>query len=71
MCPHYLETPWVKYKKIDIKGSSITEGIGQSRETNNLTGVIIDDAVKIKDREALKIIYELIILNINNKNIGF
>ena len=43
------------------KGSSITEGIGQGRITNNLEGLKPDFSYNIKDDEALKIIYSLII----------
>ena len=37
-----------------ITGSSITEGIGQSRVPGNLEGAPIDDAVRIPDAEALE-----------------
>ena len=43
------------------KGSSITEGIGQGRITNNLEGLKPDFSYNIKDDEALNIIYSLII----------
>ena len=43
------------------KGSSITEGIGQGRITNNLEGLKPDFSYNIKDEEALNIIYSLII----------
>ena len=52
---------WVKGKEMAISGSSITEGIGQSRVPGNLEGVPIDDAVKIPDAEALELIYDLLI----------
>ena len=43
------------------EGSSITEGIGQGRITKNLEGLKPDFSYNIKDDEALKIIYSLII----------
>ena len=39
---------------------SITEGIGQSRITKNLEGIKFDGALKVHDKTALKIVYELI-----------
>ena len=42
-----------KYGKLKAEGSSITEGIGQGRETANLVGAPIDDAYQITDEEAL------------------
>jgi cysteine synthase len=52
---------WVKGQEMKVVGSSITEGIGQSRVPGNLDGAPIDDAVKISDSEALPQIYELLI----------
>ena len=52
---------WVKSNDLSVSGSSITEGIGQSRVTANLEGVEIDDAVRIPDPEALEQIYDLLI----------
>ncbi|MDC3093054.1 cysteine synthase A [Paracoccaceae bacterium] len=43
------------------EGSSITEGIGQGRITKNLEGLKPDFSYNIKDDEALKVIYSLII----------
>ena len=43
------------------EGSSITEGIGQGRITKNLEGLKPDLNYNIKDDEALKIIYSLIV----------
>ena len=51
---------WVKSGDMSVAGSSITEGIGQSRVPGNLEGVAIDDAVRIPDAEALGQIFELI-----------
>ncbi len=49
------------YKNGELKseGTSITEGIGQSRITANLEGVEVDDARRINDAEALKLIFDL------------
>lgn len=52
---------WVKSNDLSVQGSSITEGIGQSRVTANLEGAPIDDAERIPDPEALEIIYSLLI----------
>jgi cysteine synthase A len=52
---------WVKSNDLTVEGSSITEGIGQSRVPDNLKDVVIDDAVRIPDAEALEYIYDLLI----------
>ena len=52
---------WVKSNDLTIAGSSITEGIGNSRVTANLDGAPIDDAERIPDAEALTHIYDLLI----------
>jgi cysteine synthase len=52
---------WVKENDLTIAGSSITEGIGQSRVPGNLEGAAIDDAVRIADPEALEQIFDLLI----------
>jgi cysteine synthase len=52
---------WVKSNDLPVEGSSITEGIGQSRVPDNLAGVTIDDAERIPDAEALEQIYEVLI----------
>jgi cysteine synthase A len=52
---------WVKSGDLTVEGSSITEGIGQSRVPDNLKDVGIDDAVRIPDAEALEHIYSLLI----------
>ena len=52
---------WVKTGDLSIQGSSITEGIGQSRVPENLNGVTIDDAERIEDAEALEQIYDVLI----------
>ncbi len=52
---------WVKGLEMKAVGSSITEGIGQSRVPANLDGAPIDDAEKIADAEALEQIYDVLI----------
>jgi len=52
---------WVKSGDMTIAGSSITEGIGQSRVPDNLAGAPIDDAERIGDAEALEQIYDVLI----------
>ena len=52
---------WVKSNDLTVEGSSITEGIGQSRVPENLAGAPIDDAERIPDAEALEQIFELLI----------
>jgi cysteine synthase A len=49
------------YKTGELKseGTSITEGIGQSRITANLEGVEVDDAWRIDDATALRIVFGL------------
>ena len=51
---------WIKKGKPKACLSSITEGIGQSRITKNLEGIKFDGAVKVHDKTALRIVYELI-----------
>lgn len=50
---------WVKTgEAVMSKGPSITEGIGNSRVTDNLAGTVIDDAVQISDQEMVTMVYE-------------
>jgi cysteine synthase A len=51
---------WATSGELRSEGSSVTEGIGNSRVTANLEGAPIDDAVRIDDPEALRTIYELL-----------
>jgi cysteine synthase A len=51
---------WVKSGDLSVAGSSITEGIGQSRVPGNLEGAAIDDALRIPDAEALEIVFDLL-----------
>jgi cysteine synthase len=52
---------WVKSNDLTVEGTSITEGIGQSRVPANLDGAPIDDAVRISDTEAVEQVYDLMI----------
>ncbi|MCS6942159.1 MAG: cysteine synthase A [Geminocystis sp.] len=51
---------YVKTGEVKVEGSSITEGIGNSRVTANLQGVPIDDAIRIDDQEAIRVLYQLL-----------
>jgi cysteine synthase A len=51
---------YIKTGEIKLEGSSITEGIGNSRITANMQGVPIDDAIQIQDSEAVQVIYQLL-----------
>lgn len=51
---------YVKTGKPHAEGSSITEGIGNSRVTNNLINAPIDDAIQIDDAEAVRVVYRLL-----------
>jgi cysteine synthase A len=52
---------WVKSGDLSVSGSSITEGIGQSRVPANLAGAPVDDAVRIPDAEALEQVFDLLV----------
>ena len=51
---------WATAGELRSEGSSITEGIGNSRVTANLADAPIDDAVRIDDQNALETIYQLL-----------
>ncbi|BAP18130.1 cysteine synthase A [cyanobacterium endosymbiont of Epithemia turgida] len=51
---------YVKTGEIKPEGNSITEGIGNSRITANMEGVPIDNAIQINDREALRVVHQLL-----------
>jgi cysteine synthase A len=51
---------YVKTGEIKLEGSSITEGIGNSRITANLEGVAIDDAIQVDDTECVRVVYRLL-----------
>ena len=50
---------WYTTGELKAAGSSITEGIGQGRITENLKGVEVDVAYQIPDDEALGIVFQL------------
>ncbi len=52
---------WVTANDLTVAGSSITEGIGQSRVPANLEGAPIDGAERIPDAEALEEVFSLLI----------
>ncbi len=51
---------YVKFKKLESTGNSITEGIGTGRVTKNFQKALIDEAFQSNDAEALNIVYDLI-----------
>jgi len=51
---------WAQGGDLATDGSSITEGIGNSRVTANLEGAPIDAAVRIDDQSAIDTIYQLL-----------
>lgn len=51
---------YVKTGEIHSEGSSITEGIGNSRITENMQGAPADDAIQIDDKEAVRVVYQLL-----------
>lgn len=51
---------YIKTGEIKIEGNSITEGIGNGRVTANMEGAPADDAIQIDDKEALRVVYQLL-----------
>jgi len=51
---------WLKTGDLVANGTSITEGIGQGRVPGNLAGAPLDDAVQVRDEEALPVIFDLL-----------
>ncbi len=51
---------YIKTGEINPQGSSITEGIGNSRITANMEGVAIDDAIQVEDVECVRVLYQLL-----------
>jgi len=51
---------YIKHGELRSVGSSITEGIGQSRITRNIEGAPFDDAYRIPDEEALPVLFDLL-----------
>jgi cysteine synthase A len=50
---------WYARREFKPEGNSITEGIGNNRETKNLEGFAPDGQFQITDQEALPILFEL------------
>ncbi len=50
---------WRMHGTLDMTGTSITEGIGQSRVPANLDGAPVDDAIQVTDEEALEQVFDL------------
>jgi Cysteine synthase len=51
---------YVKTGEISSEGNSITEGIGNSRITKNMENVPIDDAIRVDDKEAVRVVYQML-----------
>ena len=51
---------YIKTGEPHPEGSSITEGIGNSRVTANMEGAPADDAIQVSDREAIQVVYQLL-----------
>jgi cysteine synthase len=51
---------YFKTGEIKLEGSSITEGIGNSRITGNMEDVPVDDAIQIDDPFAIRLIYQML-----------
>ncbi len=51
---------FIKSKKLESTGNSITEGIGTARVTKNFEKALVDLAYQTEDTEALNIVFDLI-----------
>ncbi len=51
---------YIKHGEVKAEGTSVTEGIGNGRVTQNLAGAPIDDAVQIDDATALRMLFRLL-----------
>src|SRR5438552_4398481 len=51
---------WYANGVLKAEGTSITEGIGQSRITKNLEGAPVDKAFQIPDDEAIPVVFDLL-----------
>ena len=52
---------WFKHGNLETRdGDSFAEGIGQMRVTENLKGIVIDDAYRVTDQSALSIVCQLL-----------
>ena len=49
-----------RHGALTVEGSSITEGIGNARITQNLAGAPIDDCVRVTDEVALPVVFDLL-----------
>jgi cysteine synthase A len=50
---------WVREGKVEATGSSITEGIGIMRVTENLRRARVDEAMRVSDQEMIEMLYHL------------
>ena len=49
---------WYKHGKLErSEGSSITEGIGQGRVTENMKGAPVDDAMTVLDQDVVEMVW--------------
>ena len=51
---------WVQTGKLERSGSSVTEGIGQGRVTDNLAGTVIDGSLLIEDARTIACVFRLL-----------
>ena len=51
---------YFRHGELKAEGSSVTEGIGISHITNNLSDTHIDHAYQISDHEALPLVFDLL-----------
>ncbi len=51
---------WVTAGRLERAGSSITEGIGQGRVTDNLAGTALDGAVLVEDARTIAAVFRLL-----------
>ncbi len=51
---------YYKTGELKAEGSSITEGIGQGRVTQNIAGAVVDEAYRIDDADAVQIVFDLL-----------
>jgi cysteine synthase len=51
---------YFKTGAIKLEGSSVTEGIGNSRITGNMADVPVDDAIQVDDPMAIRMIYQML-----------
>jgi cysteine synthase A len=51
---------WVQTGALERSGSSVTEGIGQGRVTDNLAGTALDGSVRIEDSRTIAAVFTLL-----------